>query len=148
MKNSSENKIILKVEGMTCNNCAAGIKKHLEKSLNSCVNVNFSIGEVSCYTNQKNSQKLIISLIEEIGFSVTKLKFKKNKIFSKSEIYFLFSLIFTTPLFCHMFVSETNILNQPLIQLLLCLPVYFIGVIFLVKAHITLLKVKCLIWMF
>ena len=142
MKNNAENKIILKVEGMTCNNCAAGIKKHLEKSLNSEVNVNFSIGEVNCFTNEKSSKNDIISLIEGIGFSVKEIKFEKDKKFSKSEIYFLVSLIFTTPLFCHMFVSETNILKQPLIQLFLCLPVYFIGIIFFGKSAYYSIKSK------
>ena len=47
MKNSSLNKTTLSVEGMTCNNCAAGIKKHLENNSVVDVNVNFSLGEVS-----------------------------------------------------------------------------------------------------
>ena len=142
MRKNAEKKIILKVEGMTCNNCAAGIKKHLEKSLDSEVNVNFSIGEVSCYTNEKHHKRDLINLIEDIGFRVVKTKSKKNLNFSKSEIYFLVSLIFTTPLFCHMFVSETNILHQPIIQLFLCLPVYFIGIVFFGKSAYYSIKSK------
>ena len=142
MRKNAEKKIILKVEGMTCNNCAAGIKKHLEKSLDSKVNVNFSIGEVSCYTNEKHHKRDLINLIEDIGFRVVKTKSKKNLNFSKSEIYFLVSLIFTTPLFCHMFVSETNILHQPIIQLFLCLPVYFIGIVFFGKSAYYSIKSK------
>ena len=142
MRKNAEKKIILKVEGMTCNNCAAGIKKHLEKSLDSEVNVNFSIGEVSCYTNEKHHKRDLINLIEDIGFRVVKTKSKKNLNFSKNEIYFLVSLIFTTPLFCHMFVSETNILHQPIIQLFLCLPVYFIGIVFFGKSAYYSIKSK------
>ena len=142
MRKNAEKKIILKVEGMTCNNCAAGIKKHLEKSLDSEVNVNFSIGEVSCYTNEKHHKRDLINLIEDIGFRVVKTKSKKTLNFSKSEIYFLVSLIFTTPLFCHMFVSETNILHQPIIQLFLCLPVYFIGIVFFGKSAYYSIKSK------
>lgn len=142
MSKIAENKIILKVEGMTCNNCAAGIKKHLEKSLDSEVNVNFSIGEVSCHTNKIYNKKNVISLIEEIGFRVVKTKSKKDQNFSKSEIYFLVSVIFTAPLFCHMFVSETNILHQPIIQLFLCLPVYFIGIVFFGKSAYYSIKSK------
>ncbi len=78
MRKNAEKKIILKVEGMTCNNCAAGIKKHLEKSLDSKVNVNFSIGEVSCYTNEKHHKRDLINLIEDIGFRVVKTKSKKT----------------------------------------------------------------------
>lgn len=142
MRKNAEKKIILKVEGMTCNNCAAGIKKHLEKSLDSEVNVNFSIGEVSCYINEKHHKRDLINLIEDIGFRVVKTKSKKTLNFSKSEIYFLVSLIFTTPLFCHMFVSETNILHQPIIQLFLCLPVYFIGIVFFGKSAYYSIKSK------
>ena len=55
MKSSSSNITILNVEGMTCNNCAAGIKKHLENNSINDVNVNFSLGEVSFELVEKNS---------------------------------------------------------------------------------------------
>ena len=40
---------------------------------------------------------------------------------------FLFTLIFTIPLFSHMFLSDESILHKPLIQFLLCFPVYIVG---------------------
>ena len=54
MKSSSTNITTLNVEGMTCNNCAAGIKKHLENNSINDVNVNFSLGEVSFKLEEKN----------------------------------------------------------------------------------------------
>ena len=57
MKSSSSNITTLNVEGMTCNNCAAGIKKHLENNSINDVNVNFSLGEVSFKLVEKNSLK-------------------------------------------------------------------------------------------
>ena len=39
--------IILKVNGMSCTNCAKGIQKNLEKNKIAEVNVNFSSSEVS-----------------------------------------------------------------------------------------------------
>jgi copper chaperone CopZ len=57
---------------MTCNNCANGIKVHLEKNLIENVNVNFSLAEVSCNENSTSNKIHIINLIEEIGYKVKK----------------------------------------------------------------------------
>ena len=119
MKNSSLNKTTLSVEGMTCNNCAAGIKKHLENNSVVDVNVNFSLGEVSFNIDQKNSINKVISLIEQIGFKV-KIENQKTNKFSKVEILFLISLIFTLPLILHMFLDHGNILYNPKIILVKC----------------------------
>ena len=80
-------KIVLHVEGMTCNNCANGIKNHLEKNLIENVNVNFSLSEVSCNEDKTSNKKHIISLIEDIGYQV-KNKNNKEKKFSKVEMLF------------------------------------------------------------
>ena len=138
MKKISE-KITLHVEGMTCNNCANGIKVHLEKNLIENVNVNFSLSEVSFSENNTSDKKHIISLVEEIGYKVKKKKSKENR-FSKVDVLFLISLFFTIPLFSHMFLDHSNILHDPIIQLVLCLPVYFIGLIYFGKSAFNSLK--------
>lgn len=140
MKNSSLNKTTLSVEGMTCNNCAAGIKKHLENNSVVDVNVNFSLGEVSFNIDQKNSISKVISLIEQIGFKVKIDNQKINK-FSKVEILFLISLIFTLPLILHMFLDHSNILHNPIIQVSLCIPVYLIGIHYFGKSAVKSLKI-------
>jgi len=140
MKNSSLNKTTLSVEGMTCNNCAAGIKKHLENNSVVDVNVNFSLGEVSFNIDQKNSISKVISLIEQIGFKVKIDNQKINK-FSKVEILFLTSLIFTLPLILHMFLDHSNILYNPIIQVSLCIPVYLIGIHYFGKSAVKSLKI-------
>lgn len=132
-------KIVLHVEGMTCNNCANGIKNHLEKNLIENVNVNFSLSEVSCNEDVTSNKKHIISLIEDIGYQV-KNKDTKEKKFSKVEILFFISLLFTIPLFSHMFLDHSNILYDPFLQLGLCLPVYFIGLIYFGKSAFNSLK--------
>ena len=65
MENEATKNITLHVEGMTCNNCATGIKKHLEEKLINNVSVDFSLGEVNCSTNN-NTKDEIISIIEKI----------------------------------------------------------------------------------
>ena len=132
-------KIVLHVEGMTCNNCANGIKNHLEKNLIENVNVNFSLSEVSCNEDETSNKKYIISLIENIGYQV-KNKNNKEKKFSKVEMLFFISLLFTIPLFSHMFLDHSNILYDPFLQLGLCLPVYFIGLIYFGKSAFNSLK--------
>lgn len=132
-------KITLHVEGMTCNNCANGIKVHLEKNLIENVNVNFSLSEVSFSENNTSDKKHIISLVEDIGYKVKKKKSKENR-FSKVDVLFLISLFFTIPLFSHMFLDHSNILHDPIIQLVLCLPVYFIGLIYFGKSAFNSLK--------
>ena len=59
---------------------------------------------------------------------------------SKVDILFLISLFFTIPLFSHMFLDHSNILHDPIIQLVLCLPVYFIGLIYFGKSAFNSLK--------
>ena len=132
-------KITLHVEGMTCNNCANGIKVHLEKNLIENVNVNFSLSEVSFSENNTSDKKHIISLVEEIGYKVKKKQSKKSR-FSKVDVLFLISLFFTIPLFSHMFLDHSNILHDPIIQLVLCLPVYFVGLIYFGKSALNSLK--------
>ena len=45
--NDKEHKEILKIEGMTCANCALGIKKHLDKKGVKKVHVNFTTNNAS-----------------------------------------------------------------------------------------------------
>ncbi len=130
---SKEQNTTLNVEGMTCANCALGIKKHLEKKGLKEVNVNFSTGEVLF----KNAQNLSI---QEIKDGINKLGYKvveedldahhghhSGSGTSSIEKKFYFSLVFTIPLFIHMFVPKDFFLNNVWVQLALCLPVFVVG---------------------
>ena len=139
MKNNTSNKITLNVEGMTCNNCAAGIKKHLEKNNLNNVNVNFSLGEVSFTLQKNNSLNYVISLIEKIGYKVKNKQGKKRKNINV-EILFFISTFFTLPLLAHMFFEKSHFLYNPVVQISLCLPVYFIGIIYFGKSAFNSLK--------
>ena len=128
MNKSSSEKVTLNVEGMSCNNCAAGIKKHLEKNLINEVNVNFSLAEVTFSNNKNYTIQSVIKLIESIGYKVKKQNFEEKK-FLKIEILFTISLIFTLPLLLHMFLDNINFIYNPIVQILLCLQVYIICII-------------------
>ena len=140
MNKSSSEKVTLNVEGMDCNNCAAGIKKHLEKNLINEVNVNFSLAEVTFSNNKNYTIQSVIKLIESIGYKVKKQNFEEKK-FLKIEILFTISLIFTLPLLLHMFLDNSSFLYNPFVQLLLCLPVYIIGISYFGKSAFNSLKI-------
>ena len=119
---------------MTCANCAAGIKKHLENKGLQDVNVNFSTGEAS-WENDKNQDKNdVAKTITSLGYKIKSSSKEEEKGLSKVEKYFYFTLIFTLPLFSHMFFPKGSIIQNPLLQFILCLPVYIIGVSYFGKS--------------
>ena len=63
-------KTTLNVEGMTCANCALGIKKQLEKKGMEEVSVNFSTGEASYLNTPKISLEEVTANINTLGFKV------------------------------------------------------------------------------
>ena len=136
--NPIKKKIKIQVEGMSCANCAAGIKKHLEAKGLENVNVNFSTGEASCNIENNQSEKEVAKIIKELGYTV--ITNSKKDGLSKVEKYFYFTLFFTLPLFSHMFVGKESVLHQPLIQFLLCLPVYVVGLLYFGKSAWSSLK--------
>ena len=113
----------LNISGMTCANCAKGIEKHLSKQGIKEVNVDFSNSEAH-YLSENTNVDYVIKEIESIGF-----KAKKDVIEEKSivEKLFAFCLILTIPLFSHMFINENHILQNPILQFFMALPVYIVG---------------------
>jgi len=124
--------ITLLVEGMDCANCALGITKDLQKKGLADVHVNFATGEASFLLDDKSRLPSIIDGIHSIGYKVvdSKTREENESKMSPVEKRFYFTLPFTIPLFFgHMFLSHDFILNQPLVQLLICLPVFIMGFI-------------------
>ena len=122
-------KEILKIEGMTCVNCALGIKKHLDKNGVQNVNINFASAEASFTKDQQHNFEKVKKLIQAIGYNAKRISEKEqDSELSSIEKKFFFTLFFTIPLFSHMFLPEDSILQNALLQFLLCLPVFFVGV--------------------
>ena len=119
-------KTTLNVEGMTCANCALGIKKQLEKKGMEEVSVNFSTGEASYLNTPKISLEEVTANINTLGFKVVD-EIVEEEGLSLIEKKFYFSLIFTIPLFLHMFFGHDFILNNVWVQLALCTPVFLVG---------------------
>ncbi len=120
--------ISVKVEGMTCNNCAAGISKSLQKAGFKDADASFIDGEVTFTEVEGKTTQQAIDNIESLGYQVkdSQAALKTDGI-SRIEKKFIFALVFTVPLFLHMFFPKGAFINNPLVQIALCLPVYILG---------------------
>jgi Cu+-exporting ATPase len=124
--------ITLHVEGMDCTSCALGITKTLQKKGMENVSVDFATGEAAFLLNDKSKLQSIIESINGLGYKVVDSKFREENEgkLSTIEKRFYFTLPFTIILFFgHMLLPHDFILNQPIAQLIICLPVFMIGII-------------------
>ena len=118
----------LKVEGMTCANCAMGVSKHLEKKGFQNVHVNFATDEARFDSNEEVALEPIIEGINKLGFAASlDLEETAASGLAPIEKRFLISLLFSVPLLFHMWLPESHWLNIAWVQLSLCTPVYLIG---------------------
>ena len=125
----NKQKEILAITGMTCANCALGIKKHLDKKGVKDVSVNFATNQATFTNDEQYKPKAVINLINELGYKAKMIsdEFEDSGI-SSIEKKFFFTLIFTLPLFSHMFLPKESFLQNAFVQFFLCLPVFFVGV--------------------
>ena len=130
-------KVEWKVEGMDCTNCALTISKYLNKEGLKNVKVNFIGGDVSFEADGAVSKEKLAKGIEGLGYHVideTKpagATHKHKGFFSNHLQRFLFCLPFTLVLMLHMFplhhIPLIHSLMNPWVQLVICLPVYIVG---------------------
>lgn len=131
-----------KVDGMTCSNCSLTVAKYLQNKGKKNVKVNLLSGDVIFDKDDKGDQAPIIKGIEDLGYKVsingTLLSTHKRRLFKNHLQRFLFCAIFTLPLMLHMFEEFWSIpfIMNPWIQLLLCIPVYVVGMDFFGRSAI------------
>ncbi len=130
-----DQKVLLKVDGMDCANCAVTITKTLTKDGLKDVNVDFMTGEVVFNHSESEDVSGAIKSINRLGYKVksrsdivenSSVESHLDHSNEKSEWKFFLSLLFTVPLVLHMFLNYP-FLHNPVFQLLLCLPVMVIG---------------------
>ena len=129
----------LHIKGMTCANCATGIQKHLNSKGLHKSTVSFANAEASIYHSEKWNVQAIIQELESIGFKASTNSIQQND--DRIEKLFAICLLFTIPLFAHMFLAHDHFLQNPILQIILCLPVYSIGLMHFGKSAINSLKV-------
>lgn len=132
----------IKVEGMTCVNCAASVSKFLERKGLQNVQVDFASGEVR-FENGAGGFDLeeIKSGISRLGYAV---RGEKKENFWSLEKKLVIAALFTVPLFLlhafHSFGIESSFLHNHWFQLLLCLPVFLIGIVHFGKSALASVK--------
>ncbi|MFN0082300.1 MAG: heavy metal translocating P-type ATPase [Ferruginibacter sp.] len=126
----------LKVEGMTCSNCALSVSNYLKKEGLSDVKVNPITGEVSFTSAEDAGIIKLTAGIKKLGYNVFDESVgdqpKKASFLSNNKQRFLFTLPFTLVLMLHMLPmgTYTHWLMKLWIQLALCLPVFMTGMYF------------------
>ncbi len=127
-------KVLWKVDGMDCSNCALTIRKYLEKQGMEDVKVNFATGDVSFDMNGHIATEKLASGIKDLGYEVAGSKQQqiKRKRFLSTHLHrFLFCLPFTAVLMLHMIPGiHIHWLMNPWVQLGLTIPVFIVGMNF------------------
>lgn len=134
-----------KVEGMTCANCALTINKYLDKQGMQNIRVNPIDAEVSFDIEEGSPTKELIKGIHDLGYEVVgdSVVAPSSRRFLSTQLHrFLFCLPFTLVLMLHMLERWIHIhwLMNPWLQLVLCLPVYLVGMSFFGKSAIKSLR--------
>jgi Cu+-exporting ATPase len=123
----AEQLVELNVTGMHCNNCALSVHKLLEKKGLKNILVDFAGEEVKFSNNNEAELPAIIKDIESLGYKVIdNPATHQTPFYEKVENKFIFCAVFTAPLLLHMLLPW-HFLHLPVVQLLLCLPVFLVG---------------------
>ena len=139
-------KVELKVEGMTCTNCALSINKYLQTQGLQNIKVNFIGGDVSFEKNTAMTNAEIEKGISKLGYTV-KHDDEDNHAHNhnyygifpfKNQVQRLwFCVVFTIPLMLHMIPGiHIHFLMNPYVQLALTIPVYVVGMDFFGRSAI------------
>jgi Cu+-exporting ATPase len=129
-------KVEWQVEGMSCTNCALTISKYLQKEGMKNVNVNFIGGDVSFDLDEHKTKEELSKGIKGLGYKVMEEDHsghhhstaKKGSGFLSTQLQrFLFCVPFTLLLMSHMLL-HIHLLMNPWIQLVVCLPVFIVGI--------------------
>ena len=122
----------LKVEGMSCTNCALTIHKYLERQGLQNVKVNFAAGNVTFDPDSHISVQQLQKGIAGLGYHVVtdERVSKKPRLLKNNFQRFLFCLVFFAPLMLHMTGIHIHWLMTPYAQLALTVPVYLTGMFY------------------
>lgn len=120
-----------KIDGMSCSTCALTINKYLEKKGLQNVKVSLAGGDVSFDAPGGLDKQSLQKGIHDLGYTVVQegaAAAPARRPMNKHLRYLLFCLPFTVLLMLHMI--GLHWLMNPWIQLIICLPVFVIGMSF------------------
>lgn len=121
------------VEGMTCGGCVQKVRKQLERKGAGDIFIDLASGEVSFSLEKDSLSKvnLLKKAIHSLGFRV--ISENEDRGYDRLKIKLFISAVFTLPLLLgHLFMMTPfevpQLLTDRFFQLILCIPVYLIGV--------------------
>jgi Cu+-exporting ATPase len=124
----------LKVDGMSCTNCALSIHKYLENQGAIAPKVSFMEGEVQFELPAELKKETLVKGITNLGYKVRGQEeaAPKTKWLDNNKDRALFCLIFAIPLVAHMLpgvhqIPGMHVLMNPYVQLTLTIPVFIVG---------------------
>jgi len=149
----AEQLVELNVTGMHCNNCAMSVHKLLEKKGFHDILVDFASEEVKFSADNETKIKDAIKSIEGLGYKVVEdVNQRQEKFYERIENKLIFCTIFTVPLLFAMIIPW-HFLHMPVLQLILCMPVFIVGCLHFgksawssVKGGIPYMDVLIFIW--
>jgi len=124
---AAQEEVTVLVDGMDCANCALGVTRKLNKGGFADVHVNFATGEVRISQTGPIDLDAVSRLVTEAGYTYVGQQAREVEGTSSVERLFLITLPFSLALMAHMVVAWPP-LHDALVQLVLCLPVFGIGV--------------------
>ncbi len=126
--------IQLKVDGMSCTNCALSIHKYLEKQGALEPKVSFMEGEVQFDLPAELKKEILIKGITNLGYKVRGQAeaAPKKKWLDNNKDRAIFCLLFTLPLVAHMIpgfhkIPGMHVFMNPFVQLGITIPVFIVG---------------------
>jgi Cu+-exporting ATPase len=126
--------IVLKVNGMHCNSCAATVTSTLKQQGMEDINVSYTACEATFANPNRKDISAIIKSINNLGYAASLPQpDKEEKVSYGLEIRVLISALLTLPLFLHMFLP-IEFLHNNIVQLCLCLPVFIMGLLYFGKS--------------
>jgi Cu+-exporting ATPase len=124
----------LKVDGMSCTNCALSIHKYLENQGAIEPKVSFMEGEVQFDMPTTLSKETLVKGITNLGYKVRggEGAAPKKKWLDNNKDRALFCLLFTIPLVAHMIpgfhkIPGMHVFMNPYVQLGITIPVFIVG---------------------
>ena len=126
--------IQLKVDGMSCTNCALSIHKYLENQGAVEPKVSFMEGEVQFDLPAEIKKETLIKGIANLGYKVRGQEevAPKKKWLDNNKERAIFCLVFTLPLVAHMLpgvhqIPGMHFFMNPYVQLGITIPVFIVG---------------------
>lgn len=117
--------VTLSVKGMTCNHCASQVSHFLYKAGAEDIEVDLAHNSATFLLPEKASLTGIVESLNQNGYPAA-LASRKGFQFSLTMKFFI-AAVFTLPMLLHMIISVPFV-HDPLVQLVLSLPVMLIGV--------------------